>query len=75
VTIIKGWILISQKPKVRALLQGLPKRRSRGESGHSERDSVRVLADASEIPGLPRDNFEVYDISKQEFQSLQPGKT
>jgi hypothetical protein len=25
---------------------------------------VRVIADASEITGLPRDNFEVHEISK-----------
>jgi hypothetical protein len=34
--------------------------------GHS---SQRVLADASEITGLPRDNFEVYEISKAEFEA------
>jgi hypothetical protein len=29
--------------------------------------AVRALADASEITGLPRDNFEVHEISKIEF--------
>jgi hypothetical protein len=28
---------------------------------------VRANADASEITGLPRDNFEVYEISKEQF--------
>ena len=31
---------------------------------------VGVLADASEITGLPRDNFEVHEISKTEFEHL-----
>ena len=31
---------------------------------------VRVLADASEITSLPRDNFEVHEISKAEFEGL-----
>jgi hypothetical protein len=29
---------------------------------------VRALADASEITGLPRDNFEVHEITKAEFE-------
>jgi hypothetical protein len=28
---------------------------------------VRALADASEITGLPRDNFEVREITREEF--------
>jgi hypothetical protein len=32
--------------------------------------AVRVLADASEITGLSRDNFEVHEISKAEFEGL-----
>jgi hypothetical protein len=31
---------------------------------------MAVLADASEITGLPRDNFEVQEISKEEFEKL-----
>ena len=34
--------------------------------------AVRAIADASEITGLPRDNFEVYEISKQEFRNFPP---
>ncbi|MBV9874580.1 MAG: hypothetical protein JO025_07610 [Verrucomicrobia bacterium] len=34
--------------------------------------AARVLADASEITGLPRDNFEVREISKAEFKTLRP---
>lgn len=30
---------------------------------------VRAIADASEITGLPRDNFEVHEISKEEFDT------
>jgi hypothetical protein len=30
---------------------------------------VRAIADASEITGLPRDNFEVHQISKEEFDA------
>ena len=33
--------------------------------------AVRAIADASEITGLTRDNFEVYEISKEQFQSLK----
>jgi len=33
--------------------------------------TVRAIADASEITGLPRDNFEVYEISKEEFEASQ----
>ena len=32
---------------------------------------VAVLAAASEITGLPRDNFEVHEISKAEFEGLR----
>jgi hypothetical protein len=32
---------------------------------------VRVLADASEITGLPRDNFEIHEISKAEFETFR----
>ena len=32
---------------------------------------VRALADASEITGLPRDHFEVREISKAEFEVLR----
>jgi len=31
---------------------------------------VTALAAASEITGLPRDNFEVHEISKAEFENL-----
>jgi hypothetical protein len=34
--------------------------------------AVRVLADASEITGLPRDNFEVWEITKEEFEGFRP---
>ena len=33
---------------------------------------VAALANASEITGLPRDNFEVHEISKEEFEKLRP---
>jgi hypothetical protein len=32
---------------------------------------VAVLAAASEITGLPRDTFEVHEISKAEFEALR----
>ena len=32
---------------------------------------VAALAAASEITGLPRDNFEVREISKAEFENLR----
>jgi len=32
---------------------------------------VAALAAASEITGLPRDNFELHEISKEEFASLR----
>jgi hypothetical protein len=34
--------------------------------------AVRALADASEITGLPRDNFEVHEISQEEFEGFRP---
>jgi hypothetical protein len=34
--------------------------------------AVRVLADASEITGLPRDNFDVHEITKGEFEEFRP---
>ena len=30
-----------------------------------------VIADASEVTGLPRDHFEVHEISKEEFEGLR----
>jgi hypothetical protein len=35
------------------------------------RSAVRVLADASEITGLPRDNFEVREITKHEYEEFR----
>ena len=32
--------------------------------------AVRAIADASEITGLPWDNFEVHEISKDEFEAF-----
>jgi len=32
---------------------------------------LKALADASEITGLPRDNFEIHEISKVEFERLR----
>jgi hypothetical protein len=32
---------------------------------------VAALAAATEITGLPRDNFEVHEISKAEFEGLR----
>jgi hypothetical protein len=34
--------------------------------------AVRVLADASEITGLPRDTFDVWEITREEFEGLRP---
>ena len=34
--------------------------------------AVRALADASEITGLPRDNFEVHEISREEYEGFRP---
>jgi hypothetical protein len=36
-----------------------------------DQSPVAALANASEITGLPRDNFEVYEISKEEFERLR----
>jgi hypothetical protein len=33
---------------------------------------VKLKGLASEITGLPRDNFELYEISKDEFESSVP---
>jgi hypothetical protein len=35
-----------------------------------DQSAIRALADASEITGLPRDNFEVHEILKAEFDQL-----
>jgi hypothetical protein len=32
---------------------------------------MAALANAGEITGLPRDNFEVHEISKEEFERLR----
>jgi hypothetical protein len=34
--------------------------------------AVRVLADASEITGLPRDTFEVREITREELEEFRP---
>jgi hypothetical protein len=36
-----------------------------------DQSPVAALADVSEITGLPRDNFEVHEISKEEFKKLR----
>jgi hypothetical protein len=33
-----------------------------------DQSPMAALADASEITGLPRDNFEGHEISKEEFE-------
>jgi hypothetical protein len=33
--------------------------------------AMAALADASEIAGLPRDNFEIHEISKEGFERLK----
>ena len=38
-------------------------------------NAVRVLADASEMTGLPRDNFEVWEITREEYEGFRPGTT
>jgi hypothetical protein len=35
--------------------------------------AIAALANASEITGLPRDNFEVHEISKEGFEQLREG--
>jgi hypothetical protein len=39
-------------------------------NGPGNQSPVAAVADASEITGLPRDNFEVYEISKDEFEEI-----
>jgi hypothetical protein len=41
------------------------------QKGDSEAKAVAALAAASEITGLPRDNFEVHEISKAQFEILR----
>jgi hypothetical protein len=36
-----------------------------------DQSPVAALAHASEITGLPRDNFEIHEISKEEFERLR----
>jgi hypothetical protein len=36
-----------------------------------DQSPVAALADASEITALPRDNLEVHEISKEEFERLR----
>jgi hypothetical protein len=36
-----------------------------------DQSPVAALAKASEITGLPRDNFEVHEIPKEEFERLR----
>jgi hypothetical protein len=48
----------------------------KGDSGAKavavNQSPVAALAAASEITGLPRDNFEVHEISKEEFERRHP---
>ena len=37
----------------------------------ADQSPVAALAEASEITGLPRDNFEVQEVSKEEFEKLR----
>ena len=37
----------------------------------ADQSRVAAPAKASEITGLPRDNFEVHEISKEEFERLR----
>ena len=36
-----------------------------------DQSPVPALANACEITGLPRDNFEIHEISKEEFERLR----
>ena len=42
-----------------------------GKAVTADQSPVAALAKASEITGLPRDNFEVHEISKEEFERLR----
>jgi hypothetical protein len=37
--------------------------------------AVPVLADASEITGLPRDRFEVWETTREEFEEFRPRRS
>ena len=41
------------------------------KAGTVNESAVRAVANASEVTGLPRDNFEVHEISKEEFEKLR----
>ena len=38
--------------------------------GRERESDVRAIADASEITGLPRDNFEAHEISEEAFKEV-----
>jgi PHD/YefM family antitoxin component YafN of YafNO toxin-antitoxin module len=42
-----------------------------GKAVTVDQSPVAVLANASEVTGLPRDNFEIHEISKEEFERLR----
>jgi len=44
-----------------------------GKAVTVNQSAVRALADASEITGLPRDNFEVRKITREEFEGFKAG--
>jgi len=52
-------------------LQSLRKGDSEAKAVAVNQSPVAALAAASEITGLPRDNFEVHEISKPEFEKLR----
>ena len=47
------------------------KRDSEAKAVTVDLSPVAALAHASEITGLPRDNFEVHEISEEEFERLR----
>ena len=55
----------------RLLLQSLRKGDSEAKAVAVNQSPVAALAAASEITGLPGDNFEVHEISKPEFEKLR----
>jgi hypothetical protein len=59
------WSSLTQKPRVHGRIINADL-----ACDLSGRRPVAALAAASEITGLPRDHFEVYEISKAEFEDL-----
>jgi hypothetical protein len=61
--------MIKSGPRLKEILKAC--RKGDSDAVTVNESPARALAGASEITGLPRDNFEVYEIARHEYEEFR----